>query len=396
MLRSAQQPWRLFLPVVANETGSVQAAAIDATQTIITKYYYFGAQRVAMASDNPSLAAFRYLHWDHLGSAVAETSTGAARMHKQGYYAFGAYRDVGGDEVITEHKFTGQKLDGSGLYYYYARYYDPAIGQFVSPDSIVPDPENVLAYNRYMYALGNPLTYSDPSGYYTNDEIMQHYGCEGWACVESHFGSGGSHDGLWGWLYTLQQAQDGYQVHASSFSGSIGMTQFSGVFDRGANGTIGVQGTNFSAQVGNEGIKTFNISTGSGVKHNYLSFDPSKVDKLGLGLAALSAGTDAGPMIMAASLGTGPAAPFVFAAGLGYTGVGLATDLVVDVVIPIREAINGNTGPAVESISVGSMAVGLDRLGGKVGQRVAPFVGPTYNVGKAVAPEICYGTGCAQ
>ena len=93
-------------------------------------------------------------------------------------------------------------------------------------------------------------------------------------------------------------------------------------------------------------------STGSGVKHNYLSFDPSKVDKLGLGLAALSAGTDAGPMIVAASPGTGPAAPFVFAAGLGYTGVGLATDLVVDVVIPIKEAINGNTAPVWESIAV--------------------------------------------
>ena len=71
---------------------------------------------------------------------------------------------MGGDEVITDHKFTGQKLDGSGLMYYNARYYDPAIGQFVSPDTLVPDPEQILAYNRYMYALGNPLKFVDPSG----------------------------------------------------------------------------------------------------------------------------------------------------------------------------------------------------------------------------------------
>ena len=222
-------------------------------ETAVTKYYYFGNQRVAMAKGGE----FRYLHGDHLDSTVMETNLSGAVITDQKYYAFGRQRDSG--PVTTEHKFTGQKLDGSGLYYYNARYYDPTIGQFVSPDTLVPDPEQILAYNRYMYALGNPLTYSDPSGYYTNDEIMQHYGCEGWACVESHFGSGGSHDGLWGWLYTLQQAQDGYEVHASSFSGPIGMTQFSGVFHRGANGTIGVQGTNFSAQVGNEGIKTFNI-----------------------------------------------------------------------------------------------------------------------------------------
>jgi len=29
----------------------------------------------------------------------------------------------------------------------------------------VPDPTNVFAYNRYMYVLGNPLKYSDPSGH---------------------------------------------------------------------------------------------------------------------------------------------------------------------------------------------------------------------------------------
>jgi uncharacterized protein RhaS with RHS repeats len=51
------------------------------------------------------------------------------------------------------------------LYYYNARYYDPSLGQFISPDTLVPDPSNVQAYNRYMYALGNPLRYNDPSGH---------------------------------------------------------------------------------------------------------------------------------------------------------------------------------------------------------------------------------------
>ena len=49
--------------------------------------------------------------------------------------------------------------------YYNARYYDSEIGQFISPDSIVTDPTNVFAYNRYMYVLGNPLKFSDPSGH---------------------------------------------------------------------------------------------------------------------------------------------------------------------------------------------------------------------------------------
>ncbi|MEM7375636.1 MAG: RHS repeat-associated core domain-containing protein, partial [Bacteroidota bacterium] len=56
-------------------------------------------------------------------------------------------------------------LDTTGLMYYNARYYDPEIGAFISPDTIVPDPANLLAYNRYMYTLGNPLRYTDPTGH---------------------------------------------------------------------------------------------------------------------------------------------------------------------------------------------------------------------------------------
>ncbi|MEZ4868012.1 MAG: polymorphic toxin-type HINT domain-containing protein [Caldilineaceae bacterium] len=51
------------------------------------------------------------------------------------------------------------------MYYYNARYYDPEIGQFISPDTVVPDPTNLFAYNRYMYSFGNPLKYNDPSGH---------------------------------------------------------------------------------------------------------------------------------------------------------------------------------------------------------------------------------------
>ena len=36
----------------------------------------------------------------------------------------------------TENRFTSQKLDETGLYYYGARYYDPELGQFVSPGAV--------------------------------------------------------------------------------------------------------------------------------------------------------------------------------------------------------------------------------------------------------------------
>ena len=65
----------------------------------------------------------------------------------------------------TDKKFTGQRLDGTGLYYYSARYYDPQIGRFISADTIIPDPANPQSLDRYSYVLNNPLKYVDPSGH---------------------------------------------------------------------------------------------------------------------------------------------------------------------------------------------------------------------------------------
>jgi RHS repeat-associated protein len=129
----------------------------------------------------------------------------------------------------TTLNYTGQRLDGTGLLYYHARYYDPGLARFISPDSIVPGaslgaggapgtvgqeqnslltvdfhegallsglnsdnalilqkgywfqlsgqdrrqrqarepwgPQNPQALSRYAYVLGNPLRYVDPTGH---------------------------------------------------------------------------------------------------------------------------------------------------------------------------------------------------------------------------------------
>ena len=79
----------------------------------------------------------------------------------------------------------------------------------MSPDTIVPDATNVFDYNRFMYVRGRVLNMNDPTGNYSNDEIMQHFGCDSWSCVESQFNEGGSLAGAWGWLNVLQEAEDG-------------------------------------------------------------------------------------------------------------------------------------------------------------------------------------------
>lgn len=50
--------------------------------------------------------------------------------------------------------------EGFGLMFYNARWYDPGINQFSSPDTLIPDLYNSLDWNRYSYARYNPLLYS--------------------------------------------------------------------------------------------------------------------------------------------------------------------------------------------------------------------------------------------
>ena len=77
----------------------------------------------------------------------------------QGYGAFG---EEGGSN-IGRFGFTGQmRLPEIGLDYYKARFYDPAIGRFMTPDpaGMVDGP------NLYAYVLNDPINFTDPSGLY--------------------------------------------------------------------------------------------------------------------------------------------------------------------------------------------------------------------------------------
>jgi len=58
--------------------------------------------------------------------------------------------------------FTGREYDSeTGLYFYRARYYDPAIGRFISEDPIGFEGGDL---NLYAYVRNNPVNFSDPTG----------------------------------------------------------------------------------------------------------------------------------------------------------------------------------------------------------------------------------------
>jgi len=61
--------------------------------------------------------------------------------------------------------YTGQQFDAlTGLYSLRARYYDPALGRFLSRDPAKPLLTAPHELNRYVYVADNPLNAADPSG----------------------------------------------------------------------------------------------------------------------------------------------------------------------------------------------------------------------------------------
>jgi RHS repeat-associated protein len=83
-------------------------------------------------------------------------------VSQQEFGSWGTVRSGGVSQ--TTRNYTGQQLDSTGLLYYGARYYDPALGRFVSADTVGPKLEQPQSLDRYSYVLNTPLKFTDPTG----------------------------------------------------------------------------------------------------------------------------------------------------------------------------------------------------------------------------------------
>jgi RHS repeat-associated protein len=157
---------------------------------------------------------------NHLGSVSTVLWTDGTIRNNVRYAPWGRQR-FGETVTPTRYRFTAQRFDDRlGLYDYNARYYDANFGRFISADVIVPgtscltpltvgfhetmfieqaNGENAQlmqlgpvfrwsarqkqelgtidgpfvpqTLNRFAYALGNPLRFSDPTGHYLVDDF---------------------------------------------------------------------------------------------------------------------------------------------------------------------------------------------------------------------------------
>lgn len=75
----------------------------------------------------------------------------------------------------------------TGLYFYNARYYDPALHRFIQADTIVPDPNDPQTLNRFSYVNNNPIRYTDPTGHQSEcsdaDSLTCQWSLEQWQAI---------------------------------------------------------------------------------------------------------------------------------------------------------------------------------------------------------------------
>jgi RHS repeat-associated protein len=69
--------------------------------------------------------------------------------------------------TVSTRGFTGHEMiDSVDLVHMNGRIYDPEIGRFLSADPFVQEVGNLQSMNRYSYVLNNPLSFTDPSGFF--------------------------------------------------------------------------------------------------------------------------------------------------------------------------------------------------------------------------------------
>lgn len=100
-----------------------------------------------------------------------ESDINAAITESSLYQPYGASlaNSTQSSKKVSPYSFSGKEQDGSGLYYFEARYYDPVTTRFISPDPLFAVEtekciESIVECNLYQYTGNNPVNYLDLMG----------------------------------------------------------------------------------------------------------------------------------------------------------------------------------------------------------------------------------------
>jgi RHS repeat-associated protein len=145
----------------------------DITSGVSRDIHYIGADGLNCIIEKVGTATnIYYTYQDYLGSLLAVTNATGTVVMEQNFDAWGrnrnttdwTYNNIAAPTLTwLTRGYTGHEhLPVFGLINMNGRLYDPLLGRMLSPDNYTHGGSQ--GYNRYTYAMNNPLKYTDPDG----------------------------------------------------------------------------------------------------------------------------------------------------------------------------------------------------------------------------------------
>ena len=135
---------------------------LDLSTGVWTKYLHADVKRVGTPGQVGAESAITsWMHRDHLTSVRLITGSAGVAVSRAGYAPYGDQSP----SLPQSKGWIGEKFDPeTGLQYLNARYYDPLLARFITPDDWDPLLPGV-GTNRYAYAGNDPVNKSDANGH---------------------------------------------------------------------------------------------------------------------------------------------------------------------------------------------------------------------------------------
>ncbi|MCF6264533.1 MAG: putative Ig domain-containing protein [Xanthomonadales bacterium] len=149
---------------------------------------YLGDFAVVTYYPGSGVSRAEYLLKDHIGSVHTVLQEDGEVVQLMHFSAFGERQSVinwqdllvghlfSAENQISTRGFTGHEMvDSVGIIHMNGRIYDPKLGRFLQADPFVQAPKNSQSLNRYSYVFNNPLSNTDPTGYFSLSGFVKKY-----------------------------------------------------------------------------------------------------------------------------------------------------------------------------------------------------------------------------
>lgn len=266
---------------------------------VITTHYLGNVERIHRSSDGkyrwkrylPGGAVFtyttdatfqqqalteQYLLKDHIGSTDVVLDANGNIADSMAFDPWGKRRDTSWQPIsiadligsnysqldglanITTKGFTGHEMvDALGIIHMNGRIYDANLGRFLQADPFIDGVEDTQGYNRYSYVKGNPLTLTDPTGFYSWGDFVDDVKgglkklCGSYCGV--NVGSNGDVN-FWGGQYNPDHNTNGFWAQPGTGGASTPEGSVSGAFGSRAEYLAYIQGYVTKSNRANGGI----------------------------------------------------------------------------------------------------------------------------------------------